>query len=1177
MWLRSIEEMGGAAMGQQSHHDEYTATGKRYGGMSRRQRRIRQPVCVPLVLSLLAFLASVVTHTDAQQSIAGDEDANGNTIIRIGFLSPEHARISDELAGFLTAVRTMTADPIGCNISNMTFVIEPYVLVPPVSVNGDTRVGSKRAMQEMTADASSYHPVNGVYDSSASAKDVDIVILGGGTIFAEAVTPVAEFNGKPIMSYSAQGDSLSDKVLFPYFSRIISPRRFEAYSLLRIAVLVGLSRFGIMYPSNSFGTYSVGLLQTLADTLGVEIPATVAVPTQVDITTDIGQYVVNDVAASMTRSFIPANIKVYLILVEPEDIYTALAAANQSGIIGPGHLILLPGDLLSMTPNPDFMDLHRLLAGSLGVFSTLETESEEANAMWSEWPDSDASWTDLLSDVPDINPADFERPTDMRADVNFFTHYVWDAVHVAAIAIASSWHLCASSEGGLRLNATCVQDQIEDRVPFPYMGQTGLINFNIYGDRQAFFSIYNWIDEGNTKRIGSFVFRSAGSDIEFNTSDIVWSDGVTNRTTLPSWGQQLLSTPSPTPQGAGSASDNEQVYLYVSVALALILIIAVIVAAAEYERRKRNLERPADFRKIISALEKEQASMSSEVYRRKDDSAATSETNVTFGPPVRNYNLPRELKRRDVIMKDEIGEGQFGSVKAGLWVTRVEGVRMHLPVAIKTTTSDGADLDSAKARDAFLTEATVTWQLDHDNVVRMYGVVTSGLPLLLVLELCEKGVLIQFLRENKTASEKLLLNILWDVAKGMEHLASQRIVHRDLAARNILLDSDTRAKVSDFGLGRKRGNSEYYRMSSSMLLPMRWMDPWAVKHLVFFEATDVWSFGVLSIESFTAGARPYGRWSNAIVYEKVVEGYRLRRPRRMPQEVYDRVTARCWESGTLDVPLPLPSLGAGKSHNGDTDTEAGQSASKMTPEMVRESAIRYFEPRADFAELARVLEQLCQVKDWTGGLHAGVPGLEISDSSHTEDVAENSPMYATTPVLDSATTNSATETKTAALYASAPIPNTCASSQPRHDAPVSATGIAAYAVAPVPPYQPKESADAPAGVSSPKEAPSSEAVVPPSRTEGTRSDSHEDSSDSGVAPPGQPLPEDGTKSRSSSTASSSNSRDGTTGNKKAAVMPYTMCTVLPPTSRDETVVVINPVSSVADPTRAGSKGRDSIV
>lgn len=93
----------------------------------------------------------------------------------------------------------------------------------------------------------------------------------------------------------------------------------------------------------------------------------------------------------------------------------------------------------------------------------------------------------------------------------------------------------------------------------------------------------------------------------------------------------------------------------------------------------------------------------------------------------------------------------------------------------------------------------------------MHGVVTSGLPLMLVLELCERGSLLSFLESTPEPGTPVLVQILADIAAAMAYLASKQFVHRDLAARNILLNAQCQAKVSDFGLGRPTEGSGYYR------------------------------------------------------------------------------------------------------------------------------------------------------------------------------------------------------------------------------------------------------------------------------------------------------------------------------------------------------------------------------
>jgi len=56
----------------------------------------------------------------------------------------------------------------------------------------------------------------------------------------------------------------------------------------------------------------------------------------------------------------------------------------------------------------------------------------------------------------------------------------------------------------------------------------------------------------------------------------------------------------------------------------------------------------------------------------------------------------------------------------------------------------------------------------------------------------------------------------------MEYLAAHHYVHRDLAARNCLVGEGLTVKISDFGLSRDIYSSDYYRVQSKSLLPVRY-------------------------------------------------------------------------------------------------------------------------------------------------------------------------------------------------------------------------------------------------------------------------------------------------------------------------------------------------------------------
>ena len=90
-------------------------------------------------------------------------------------------------------------------------------------------------------------------------------------------------------------------------------------------------------------------------------------------------------------------------------------------------------------------------------------------------------------------------------------------------------------------------------------------------------------------------------------------------------------------------------------------------------------------------------------------------------------------------------------------------------------------------------EATIMAQISpHENLVSLIGVVTRGLPLMLLISYCEYGSLLEVLRDCADGHGILLKKpkhphvIALEVTAGMAHLADSYFIHRDLAARFVI-------------------------------------------------------------------------------------------------------------------------------------------------------------------------------------------------------------------------------------------------------------------------------------------------------------------------------------------------------------------------------------------------------
>lgn len=111
-----------------------------------------------------------------------------------------------------------------------------------------------------------------------------------------------------------------------------------------------------------------------------------------------------------------------------------------------------------------------------------------------------------------------------------------------------------------------------------------------------------------------------------------------------------------------------------------------------------------------------------------------------------------------------------------------------------------------------------------------------------------------------------------------------------MQTRNVLVDAIDTCKVADFGLARDivcarsrpdasmDGDEEAYYRSRTGTFPVRWTSPDSMQTMRFSEASDVWSFGVVMLEIWTGGGKPYDGLNNAEVITRVQGGYRAPKP-----------------------------------------------------------------------------------------------------------------------------------------------------------------------------------------------------------------------------------------------------------------------------------------------------------
>ncbi|XP_032595238.1 tyrosine-protein kinase transmembrane receptor Ror isoform X1 [Drosophila grimshawi] len=254
---------------------------------------------------------------------------------------------------------------------------------------------------------------------------------------------------------------------------------------------------------------------------------------------------------------------------------------------------------------------------------------------------------------------------------------------------------------------------------------------------------------------------------------------------------------------------------------------------------------------------------------------------------------------QDVEFFEELGEGAFGKVYKGQLTQTNKKV---VNVAIKALKENA----SVKTQQDFRREIELISDLKHQNIVCILGVILNKEPFCMLFEYMANGDLHEFLISNSPVEKKSLLQleflqIAMQISEGMEYLSGHHYVHRDLAARNCLVNEGLIVKISDFGLSRDIYSSDYYRVQSKSLLPVRWMPSESILYGKFTTESDIWSFGVVLWEIYSYGMQPYYGYSNPEVIHLIRSRQLLSCPENCPTAVYS-LMIECWHEQAVKRP-----------------------------------------------------------------------------------------------------------------------------------------------------------------------------------------------------------------------------------------------------------------------------------
>ncbi|MCJ1286782.1 Protein kinase [Xylographa opegraphella] len=204
------------------------------------------------------------------------------------------------------------------------------------------------------------------------------------------------------------------------------------------------------------------------------------------------------------------------------------------------------------------------------------------------------------------------------------------------------------------------------------------------------------------------------------------------------------------------------------------------------------------------------------------------------------------------VKQRKIGQGASGSV----YIAKVQPDATS-PVAKSVYKEDGdqarvaiktMDLRNQPRKELIVNEIIVMKESLHPNIVNYLDsfLIENDTELWVIMEYMNGGALTDVIENNNSISEDQIAAICRETCQGLAHLHGQDIIHRDIKSDNVLLDTQGRVKITDFGFCAKLTADKSKR--ATMVGTPYWMAPEVVRQKEYGPKVDVWSLGIMTIE-----------------------------------------------------------------------------------------------------------------------------------------------------------------------------------------------------------------------------------------------------------------------------------------------------------------------------------------
>lgn len=168
----------------------------------------------------------------------------------------------------------------------------------------------------------------------------------------------------------------------------------------------------------------------------------------------------------------------------------------------------------------------------------------------------------------------------------------------------------------------------------------------------------------------------------------------------------------------------------------------------------------------------------------------------------------------------------------------------------------------------FRTEAQSAAGLEHPNIVNIYDVGSESGIHYIVMEYVEGVTLKTYIEKKGQLTYKEAISIAIQVGRGMEAAHAKHIIHRDIKPQNILISTEGKAKVTDFGIARAVSSNT---ISADVMGSVHYASPEQARNGFVDGKSDIYSLGIVMYEMVTGRVPFDGETTVAVAIQHLQE------------------------------------------------------------------------------------------------------------------------------------------------------------------------------------------------------------------------------------------------------------------------------------------------------------------